>query len=57
MRGNDQLDNEPVDPRIRRTRALIHEASGSQRVDLADHAIDGRADAAELDLVAKYICC
>jgi AcrR family transcriptional regulator len=26
MRGNDHLETEPVDPRIRRTRALIHEA-------------------------------
>jgi AcrR family transcriptional regulator len=26
MRGSDHLETEPVDPRIRRTRALIHEA-------------------------------
>jgi AcrR family transcriptional regulator len=26
MRGNDHLETEPLDPRIRRTRALIHEA-------------------------------
>jgi AcrR family transcriptional regulator len=26
MRSNDHLETEPVDPRIRRTRALIHEA-------------------------------